>query len=112
MATRSPRPGRTDLEETRVYPSLVRPVLYAGVEREAMIPTAGLCFVLLLAFRPNLVTPALALLIVFRVLPVLRRLARRDPLYFKTLRRHLHRAGFYAARADHDRPRSRAIPTL
>jgi type IV secretory pathway TrbD component len=103
---------RSDLPQTRLYPSLVRPVLYAGIEREALIPTAGLCFVLLLAFRPNLVTPLLALLIITRVMPRLRRLSRRDPVFWKALRRHLHRAGYYPARADHDRPRGRSIPTL
>jgi type IV secretory pathway TrbD component len=112
MPTPSLHRARTDLAPTRIYPSLVRPILFAGVEREAMIPTAGLCFILLLAFRPNLLTPLLALLIVLRVLPWLRRLSRRDPMYWKLLRRHLHRAGFYPPRADHDRPRFRAMPTL
>lgn len=106
------RTRRRDLPSTRLFPSLVRPVLFGGAEREVLIPAVGLSAILVLAFRPNVVTPLLVLLIVTQVLPALRRTARRDPLFFKLLRRHLHRAGFYPARGRHDAPRRREVPTL
>lgn len=95
----------------RIYPSLVRPVLVGGVEREPMVVLIGLVAALAAAFRPNPLTYALAVLLVVVGLPRLRRLARLDPQYFGVLRRHIHIAGFYLARPRHDVAR-RTVPTL
>lgn len=97
--------------EARLYPSLVRPVLVGGVEREPMVVVIGLVAALATAFRPNPLTYSLAVLLVVAGLPRLRRLARRDPQFFGVLRRHIHTAGFYLARPRHDAPRRR-VPTL
>lgn len=99
------------VSEARFYPSLVRPVLVGGVEREPMVVLIGLVAALATAFRPNPVTYSLALLLVVAGLPRLRRLARRDPQLFAVVRRHIHTAGFYFARPRHDAPRRR-VPTL
>ncbi len=97
--------------EARVYPSLVRPILVGGVEREPMLVVLGAVAGLVAAFRPNPVTYSLAVLVVVVGLPRLRRLARRDPQFFAVLRRHLHAAGFYPRRAHHE-ARRRRVPTL
>ena len=104
-------PPRSDLEETPLFPSLVRPALVAGLEREVVIPLAGLVLMLLFAFRPNLVTPALALVLVAVVFPALRRATKRDPQVFEVLKDHLRVAGYYPAAGSHDAPRRR-VATL
>lgn len=104
-------PPRSDLAETPLFPSLVRPALIGGLEREVVIPLVGLVLMLLLAFRPNLVTPALALVVVAVVLPALRRATKRDPQAFEVLKDHLRVAGYYPAAGSHDAPR-RWVPTM
>ena len=104
-------PPRTDLAETPLFPSLARPVLIAGVEREVVIPLVGLVLMLLFAFRPNLVTPALALVVITVVFPALRRVTQRDPRSFEVLKDHLRVAGYYPAAGAHEAP-CRSVPTL
>lgn len=104
----SPSPG------VRLYPALTRPQLVSGMERQVFIPLVLAAIYLLppLAFRFNLVTPAIAVLIVFVVFPRLRRLARCDPQLFAALPGHLRHAGFYPVRVHHARPRPRSRRSL
>lgn len=98
----------------RLYAALTRPQLVSGMERQVFIPLVLLALYLLppLAFRFNLVTPALSALIVFVVFPRLRRLAQRDPHFFAALPGHLRHAGFYPACVRHDRRRPKNRRTL
>jgi type IV secretory pathway TrbD component len=109
MTATGPRDGSP--HSVRIHPSLVRPVLIGGAEREPMVVVLGLVAALVTAFRPNLVTYSLAALLILVGLPRLRRLARRDPQFFAVLRRHVHVAGYYPARPVHCAPRRR-VPTL
>lgn len=97
---------------SRIHPSLVRPILIAGVEREVMIPLVGISLFLVFGFRANFVTPALAALLVFGVTPRLRALSRRDPQSFAVLRRHVRTSGFYRAQGAYDHRRPRPTPSL
>lgn len=103
--------SRSDLTATPLFPSLVRSPLIAGLEREVVIPLVGLVLMLLLGFRPNLVTPLLALGVVTLVLPALRRVTKRDAQSFEVLKGHLKLAGYYPAAASH-RARRRFVPTM
>lgn len=102
---------RSDLESTPLFPSLVRPALIAGLEREVLIPVVGLVLMLAFGFRPNWVTPVLGAGLVLLVLPSLRRATRRDFQVFEVLRDHVRVAGYYPAAGSHEDPRRRA-PTL
>lgn len=84
---------------TPTYPSLVRPILIAGVERMVMIPFVGLVVSLLIAFRLNWVTPMIALVLVVFVLPVLRRINKRDGQAWAVLAEHVRVSGFYPGQA-------------
>lgn len=98
----------------RLYSALTRPQLVSGMERQIFIPLVLLAIYLLppLAFRFNLVTPAISLFIVFVVFPRLRRFAQRDPHFFATLPGHLRHAGFYPVRVHHARRRPSSRRTL
>ena len=93
---------RDDLEATPVHRSLLTPTLIFGVERKIFGPLLGLSLALVVAFRPNFVTPTLGVLLLTVGLTALRRVARRDPWAFRVLRAHLQTAGFYPAQARHD----------
>lgn len=103
---------RRDLEKTPLHRSLLAPVLILGVEREVVAALAGTAAILLFAPRLNLVTPSLAVLLLAVGLPALRRLARRDPWFFRTILRHVHVAGFYPAQPHHTVRRRAWPPTL
>ncbi len=90
---------------TPIYPSLVRPILIAGVERIVMIPFVGLVMSLLVAFRLNWLTPSLALGLIVFVLPVLRRLNKRDGQAWAVLAEHVRVSGFYPGQAEPHAPR-------
>lgn len=96
----------------RIYPSLVRPILIGGVERNA----AGLLvigvLVLLFGFRLNWLSPTIAVVGLSVLLPALRRATRRDGQFLAVYRRHLVGAGIYAGQARHDRERSREVGAL
>lgn len=96
---------RRDLEQTPIHRSLLQPVLLFGIEREVVIALVGIASILLFAFRLNLVTPALAALVVFVGLPAARRVNRRDPWAWRIVFRHVRIARFYPAQARHDVPR-------
>ncbi len=88
---------RDDLQATKVHPALTRSLLLAGVERRAMIPLCGLAAMLVLLFAPNFVTPSMAGVILFGVLPALRRINKRDPQWLEVLAEHVTVSGFYHA---------------
>lgn len=98
----------------RLYAALTRPQLVSGIERQIFIPLVLLAIYLLppLAFRFNLVTPAISVAIVFVAFPRLRQFAQRDPHFFAALPGHLRHAGFYPARVHHSRRRPRSRPVL
>jgi len=104
--------GSATRRQARIYPSLVRPILIGGIERNA----AGLLvigvLVLLFGFRWNWLSPALAGVGVSVLLPALRRATRRDGQFLAVYRRHLVGAGVYAGQAPFDRVRSREVGAL
>jgi len=111
-SSRPTSPREAAVPTSRIHPSLVRPILIAGVEREVMIPLVGIALFLVFGFRANFVTPTLAALLVFGLLPRLRSICRRDPQSFAVLRRHLRLAGLYRAQGDHDQRRVTTRPSF
>ena len=103
---------RRDLEKTPLHRSLLHPVLMMGVERELVTLLAGLAAILLFAPRLNPVTPTVAVLLLAVGVPLLRRLARRDPWAFRVVRRHVGVAGYYPAQPHHTVRRRPWPPTL
>lgn len=81
--------------KVRVYPSLVRTVHVAGVERTAAGLILMVVLILVFSYRANWVTPTLAVVFVVGVLPVLRRATRRDPQVLAVFRRHVATAALY-----------------
>ena len=97
--------------ERRVHAALVRPVLYAGVERPVVAIEASLAVGLLASVGPRLVTFAAVALIVGVVHPVMVWLTNREPMAVAVYARSLRWRDYYPAhgglRASH-----RARPTL
>lgn len=89
----------------RIYPSLVRAIHVAGVERLAAGLLVMQTAMMLFAFRLNLWTPALAVVLWVVALPALRRATKRDPQVLAVYRRHLSGAGVYLGQAPHDQAR-------
>jgi type IV secretory pathway TrbD component len=100
MAATSPR---TDLAPAPSFASLTRPILVGGLEREAGVPLVTIVLVLLIQF--TVLTWGLAGLLVFALLPELRRRAKADPQAFAVLKAHLALAGYYQALPAPDVPR-------
>lgn len=96
---------RNDLETYPLRKSLLTPVLLFGVDRRVATSLLTMACLLAFGFRLNLVTPTLAVLLLTVGLPALRRLARRDPWFFRVLGRHTRVSGFYPPLAPHDRRR-------
>ncbi|HLE84928.1 MAG TPA: VirB3 family type IV secretion system protein [Thermoanaerobaculia bacterium] len=96
----------------RIYPSLVRPILVGGIERNAAGLLAIGVLVLVFGFRLNWLSPSLAAVGLLVVLPALRRATRRDGEFLAVYRRHLLRAGIYEGHPPHDRPRARDLRTF
>lgn len=103
---------RRDLEKTPVHRSLLTPVPMLGIEREVVMVLVCTAAILLFAPRLNLVTPTLAVLLLAGGIPALRRLARRDPWFFRVLRRHASVAAYYPAQPHHTVRRRAWPPTL
>jgi len=102
----------TARQGTRVYPSLVRPVHVAGVERTVFGLVAVVALVLVFGFRLNWVTPAIAALVVLLGLPALRRATGRDDEVLAVFRGHVVRAGLYAGLPPHTHPHTHRPPTF
>lgn len=96
----------------RIYPSLVRPVLIGGIERDAAGLLTLACLVLLFGFRLNWLGPAVVALVLLVLLPALRRATRRDGQFLAVYRRHLLRSGLYLGQAPYDRPRVQGLRTF
>lgn len=96
----------------RIYPSLVRPVHVAGIERAA----AGLLFMvsvmLLFAYRLNWISVAVVVVLVLVVLPALRRATKRDARVLAVFRQHVLRSGLYLGLPSHLHPHRRQARTL
>lgn len=95
---------RHDLAQSPHFPSLTRPILIAGVERELVIPITGLALVLFAQLSWASAALAAAVLL---ALPPLRRASEADPQLFAVFKRHLKTAGFYAHQARWDAPARR-----
>lgn len=98
------RPGRTE-RSVRIYPSLVRTIHLGGIERAAGGLLVMMTAILVFAFRLNVWTPSLAVLLWLVALPALRRATKRDPQVLAVYRRHLSGAGVYLGQAPHDQAR-------
>ncbi|MFW6012186.1 MAG: VirB3 family type IV secretion system protein [bacterium] len=88
----------------RIYPSLVRTIHIGGIERNAAGLLTMFTLILLFAFRPNWITPAIAAATLLLVIPVLRRATKRDPQILAVYRSHILRAGIYQGQPPHDHP--------
>jgi type IV secretory pathway TrbD component len=98
--------------KARIYPSLVRPVHVAGVERTAAGLLLMTSLMLLFAYRLNWLTPAIVLFLLLVVLPALRRATKRDPRVLAVFRQHVLRAGLYEGQPPHTHPHRRQARTL
>lgn len=85
------------LPPARIYPSLTRPVLLMGLERELAILYVGVWAIFLFAF-PISWFSAVVFATLAVLYPVLRRLHERDPQALSVLVRHVRRSGAYEAR--------------
>lgn len=88
---------RDDLKPVKVHPALTRSLLLVGVERRAMIPLCGIAVMLVLLFRPNVITPSISAVILLVIVPALRRINKRDPQWLEVLSEHVTVSGFYRA---------------
>jgi type IV secretory pathway TrbD component len=100
----SRRSVRSD-RSARIYPSLVRTIHLGGIERAAGGLLVMVTAILVFAFRLNVWTPSLAVLLWVVALPALRRATKRDPQVIAVYRRHLSGAGIYAGQAPHHQAR-------
>lgn len=98
--------------KARIYPSLVRTIHVAGIERNAAGLLLMLAAALIFGFRLNWLTPTLVLLLVVVVLPALRRATRRDPQVLAVFRQHVVRSGIYEGHPPHTHPHRRQARTL
>jgi len=98
-----------------VHPSLVRPVLYLGVERPVIALEATLCAALLFGVGPTALTIACLAVVVVVVHPVAVWLTARDPQAVELYLRSRAYADFYAPlalpHAPMPRPRA-SVPAV
>ncbi len=85
--------------ETPLHPSLVRPILLGGAERELVLINAILIAVLLLGIGPHLLTFLTAALLATAGHSILVLAASYDPQMWRVYSRHLAYSTFYPARA-------------
>ena len=90
--------------ETLIHPSLVRPILLAGAERELVLINAITIAALLLGIGPHPLTLATAALLATAGHSALVLAARFDPQMLRVYARHIHYRSFYPARAPFDTP--------
>lgn len=94
----------------RTYPSLTRPILFAGAERELAILEGTLVCALLFGIGLHLLTLAVAALIGFGVHPLLVLAAKNDPQVFRIYLRSIAHQDLYLARAHPEAPEFRCLP--
>ncbi|HYX25480.1 MAG TPA: VirB3 family type IV secretion system protein [Thermoanaerobaculia bacterium] len=93
---------RRDLAETPVHPSLTRPILMGGVEKDLAMLEILLGGAILALAGPSLATFAILALIVFAINPLLLApLAERDPQAFAVYLRHIQYLPSYPAASTH-----------
>lgn len=94
----------------RCYPSLIRPVLLAGAERELVIPLGVVVGALVLGIGPQLLSLALSAGLIFVVLPLLRMAARVDAQMRMVYVRHRTYQSHYPAQAHPSAPVAHLAP--
>ena len=94
---------RADLT-TPLHPSLVRPILLGGAERELVLINVILIVVLVLGVGPHPLTFVLAALLGTSGHTLLILAARFDPQIWRVYARHVLYQPFYPARARFDAP--------
>lgn len=93
------------------HPALIRPVLYAGVERPVVAIEGMLVGSFAANLGPRLATLAIAALVVGVIHPILARLTARDPMATAIYARSLRWRKHYPAHSDLGL-RGRVVPTL
>lgn len=99
----SQRPLEKTLE-TPLHPSLIRPILLGGAERELVVINAIVIAVLLLGIGPHLLTFLTAALLATAGHSALVLAARYDPQMWRVYSRHLLHRTYYPARALYTAP--------
>ncbi len=94
---------RADLA-TPLHPSLVRPILLGGAERELVLINVILIVVLVLGVGPHPLTFVLAAMLGTAGHTLLILAARFDPQIWRVYARHVLYQPFYPARARFDAP--------
>ncbi|MDQ6829364.1 MAG: VirB3 family type IV secretion system protein [Gemmatimonadota bacterium] len=90
-----------------IHPSLVRPLLYMGVERHVIALEATIGLALVVGVGIHLITLALLAAVILAVHPALVWVTARDPLASEIFLRSRGYADFYAPHASiHDMPRT------
>jgi len=90
--------------ETPLHPSLVRPILLAGAERELVLLNAIVITALLLGIGPHPLTLITAALLATAGHSALVLAARFDPQIWRVYARHVVHRSFYPARALYSAP--------
>jgi type IV secretion system protein VirB3 len=98
--------------ESPIHPSLVRPILLGGAERELVLVNLLVIVVLLLGVGPHPITFLLAALLGSAGHSLLVLAARFDPQMWKVYARHLLYQPFYPALASFDAPLASVHPFL
>jgi len=93
---------RRDLRQTPLHPSLIRPILLGGAEREPVLVNVILIFALVLGVGPHPLTFLLALTLGTLGHSALIWAARHDSQIWKVYSRHLRYRRFYPARSRFD----------
>ncbi len=99
-----------DSLETPIHPSLVRPILLAGAERELVLVNAIVIAVLLLGIGPHPLTISTAALLATAGHSALVLAARFDPQMLRIYARHIHYRAYYPARAPFNAPQAIVHP--
>jgi type IV secretory pathway TrbD component len=99
-----------DPHSAPVHPSLVRPILVAGVEPRIVILEGTLVAALLLGVGLHLFTVAVACAIAFGLHPLLVRLSKNDPLALAVYVRAVRYQPFYPRHAHPGCPPAPYLP--
>ena len=89
-----------------IHASLVRPVFFAGADRELTLGNGVICIALIFGIGISTYTVAIVVLLLAFGQWALTRIARADPLFRHVYVRHVRLRPFYAASGSH---RARAV---
>ena len=89
------------LKSAPLFSSLTRPQLMAGAERKAVILLGGITAMMILV-PSNIVCAGFGVFLFLIGLPILRLMAKNDPVLFETYIRHIKFKKFYSAHSTHD----------